>query len=442
MLAAFSEANRIDSTSPKFLREFMINIFRERNPKSFPRPRFTLRGMLFFVATVAVPLSLIMSARRESNIQRDIAHKLQETGAANHVIFGHPYAQVGQEGESFLENLYWRISGAVVGKRPAIALIESEIGDLEGISRFSNLQSLRIKKEANVRDISPLVNLKKLKILVIEGPEVQNWSPLFSITSVQALNCEDIRVPTSLSAISNLQSLSGLTLADCPGITTLAGIENAATLRSLYLRNVGISEIEPAARLKGLVSLWLINLPIEDIQPIAQLSQLEYLRVIEARVRDWSPVFELSKLKELTCGFVNTETDISPISNLSSLRELRFVQCPGISDIGGIEQLTCLSRLVLQGTKVSNVTPIAHVASLTHLELVDQPTTDLQSLFALSRLKSLNISGTSVTNDIITIRKFTNLERLYVNVGQLTDAELDTLRSLRPVLSVLQKKNP
>ena len=149
----------------------------------------------------------------------------------------------------------------------------------------------------------------------------------------------------------------GLTRLSCPNagiqddaITSLKGLEHATNLQTLNLRYHRISSVSTLA---GLTNLRTLNLSQNLISSISPLSSLTNLKSLDVHGN-----FGLSSL--------------SAVSGMSELETLilRWNEVSSISALSGLENL---KKVVLFACKVRDISPLAGLTHLNHLDLRENP---------------------------------------------------------------------
>jgi len=133
-------------------------------------------------------------------------------------------------------------------------------------------------------------------------------------------------------------------------IADLKGLEYAANLQVLGLRDNQISDLTPLAGLTHLESLNLSMNQIRDLTPLAGLHSLKTLDVHD------NPMIE----------------DLSPVATLASL-ETFIIRFDSASDISALADLHHLKHLDLSGNRISNLSPVAELTSLAYLDVRYNP---------------------------------------------------------------------
>ena len=104
-------------------------------------------------------------------------------------------------------------------------------------------------------------------------------------------------------------------------------------------------------------------------------------------------------------------TDLTGLGHAHNLRSLMLVY-NNISDLTPISDLR-LDDLWLWGNLVANLSPLANMRSLTHLDLGYNRISDISPLEKLTRLKWLELQGNQIT-DVTPLAGLTSLEKLWI----------------------------
>ena len=108
-------------------------------------------------------------------------------------------------------------------------------------------------------------------------------------------------------------------------------------------------------------------------------------------------------------GFKHLATLPPDIANLTALNSLGL-NGTQVSDVSPLAGLTTLTSLVLVGTQVSDIAPLAGLTALRHLALLITKVSDIAPLAGLTALTDLYLSGTQVS-DLSPLLKLTQLEK-------------------------------
>ena len=148
---------------------------------------------------------------------------------------------------------------------------------------------------ARLSDISLLAQLTRLERLDLRDNHVSDLEPLAALHRLEGLDLRDNRLQVDdLSALGGLQQLQQLNLRNS-GVSGLGGIETLRNLVHLNLHsNPQIKSIAPLAGLPRLQTLILRNVPIgEQLELIETLPTLQRLNIRNCGVTNLRPLARL-----------------------------------------------------------------------------------------------------------------------------------------------------
>ncbi len=124
--------------------------------------------------------------------------------------------------------------------------------------------------------------------------------------------------PADLAALTELD-------ASYKNIESVAGLEHATALTTLYLRGNAITDVQPLASLTNLHTLSLWGNKVADASPLASLISLRKLDMWGNEITDVSPLARLTNLQWIQLGD-NAITDVSPLASLTNLQWLGVME--------------------------------------------------------------------------------------------------------------------
>lgn len=150
----------------------------------------------------------------------------------------------------------------------------NNVEDISVVSGLSNLQRLSIR-DNGVWDISPVADLNELEVLDFTDNYVYDLSAVSRLTSLKELRFGGNEV-VDVSALVNLTSLSVLRFSD-NHVSNLAPLMNLTHLTALRFSDNEVSSINVLSGMTELRELWFYNNNVEDINALSGLTELEYL---------------------------------------------------------------------------------------------------------------------------------------------------------------------
>lgn len=188
-------------------------------------------------------------------------------------------------------------------------------------------------------DIVPLRHMTNLEVLSLGGNQISDLTPL-----------------------SNLVSLTELSLHDNVRISDLTPLSNLTKLTILNLYFNQISNLTPLSGLANLEQLVLNGNQIIDLKPLSVLAKLESLSLSENRISDLSPLSGLTNLNVLSLS-LNQINDLTPLAGLTKLTRLNLHKNQ-INDLKPLSGLTNLSHLSLSENQIDDWSPVEHVSAI------------------------------------------------------------------------------
>ncbi len=157
----------------------------------------------------------------------------------------------------------WRLK-QVRRERATLTSVEKLGGDVSDRSWFSGRVGRVHLDNWQVSDLSPLVELKNLKVLRLASTQMSDLSPLAELKNLKELGLANALL-SDLSPLAELKNLEGLWLAktQVSDLSTLVELKN---LERLWLVNMLVSDLSTLAELKNLEWLWLHNTQVSDEQ--------------------------------------------------------------------------------------------------------------------------------------------------------------------------------
>ena len=198
-------------------------------------------------------------------------------------------------------------------------------------------------------------------------------------------------------------------------ITSLDGIQQFPNLETIDMGNKG-TKIKDLSPIRNLVHLKRIEIPNSEIDDTAYLVFLDNVTLLNLRgnhITDMRYIPYMSGLSTLALDFQspNFITDISPFNNMR----------------GGI------SKLSLQGNKITDISPLANFNNLEYLTIQDNRIGSIAPLANKPHLTEINMS-VNLISDISPLNSNRNLTTIYADFNKISSIEpLDNMTEVRVV---------
>lgn len=164
--------------------------------------------------------------------------------------------------------------------------------------------------------------------------------------------------------------------------------------------------------------------------PKSQLNdQIKIVNLLSTPITDISALANLPQLAELIIEGTRVD-DLSQIAEVRSLRVLNAGHTP-IKALPNLSSLKGLKILKLWGTKITDVSAIEVLENLEELDIAGTQVNDISSLRSLKRLKILDIRSTAV-RDLKPVSHLRHLQVLHMEKTPITSIRaLEGLQNLR-----------
>ena len=320
-------------------------------------------------------------------------------------------AVVGLETETFLERVRENTGLQNVG----LLALEGENGSVKRDTWTSSFRDV-----ISALDYPALVGEPPVVTQpdVIPGRHVQFPDPNLRAAVAEALG-KSINAPITVEEMEGLIGKFDLKRRD---IRDLTGIQFATNLSLLDVAKNQIVDLSPVAGLVRLDSLSIYSNPISDFSPIKGLKNLRALELSVPPRANLSPIFGFIK------GFTNLEhlringtsvSDLSPISGLINLESLNF-DGTNVSDLSPLAGLIKLKSITSWGSPITDLSPLVRLTGLEHIDICGAELSDVTPLARLTNLNELYLRSNGIS-DLSPIAGLTGLNRLELSWNRISD---------------------
>ncbi|EOA15304.1 hypothetical protein CARUB_v100257481mg, partial [Capsella rubella] len=283
--------------------------------------------------------------------------------------------------------------------------------------------------------------LKKLEVLGLFEPTLDPLIPSFA-DHLELLRVLVIRDCDLLTSIEELKALTKLNALEVSGASSLEGISPEFFKSFLELQSLHLSELKITSSPPSISQLTKLHcLIIKDCPLLKDLPNIQELKELE--------VIDISGARGLKTCFDNTDSankDKSKNKNFYLLKKLQLLdfsesqieRLPIFQDSAVGEKLHSLTRLLLRNC--SKLRRLPSLKPLSGLQILDlSGTTSLVEMLEVCfedkhELKSLDLSGTNLSELATTIEELTSLNELLLrdcinldtipNIQKLTNLEV------------------
>ena len=290
-----------------------------------------------------------------------------------------------------------------------------------------------------ISDLSALTVCKSLKKLDITGNSVSDLTPLMDLPALEWLSFKDNLV-TDLRPLMGMRSLRYIN-AEGNGITGTAALASLSDLGELYL---AFNQLSDLSGLSGLVNLRVLGLEStgltdESLELLAGMSSLDVLRIhdnpalsgnavdaLEAKLRGCK-VQHSDLLYFIDFGGESFREDVTEISLFGR----------GISEIDQVLKFKKLESLDLGANNIENIYILQYLnAPLRELRLGNNLIEDGTPLMYLRSLEVLDLSGNRLTS-VSPIKQIPTLTWLKLTGNPLSEEQIEELRAALPDCEII-----
>lgn len=264
--------------------------------------------------------------------------------------------------------------------------------DLTPLKDLKKLKLLRLSHNA-IKDLTPLKDLTELEKLYISHNQIEDVSPLNNLTNLTQLDFAKNKVE-EISAIKNLVKLDTFDIIGNK-IEDISVVKNFPELKFFNAKENKIKDISVLKNNSKLEALYLNQNQIENVDVINNLTKLVDLGLSENKITDFD-FSKLANLKELQLS-ENSIIDITSLAKLSKLEQLRF----GKNKVKSLEALKDLKELQIldaSENQIEDLTPIKNLTKLYNLDVHSNPIKDISVAKDLKELGDVNVSETQITD--------------------------------------------
>lgn len=295
-----------------------------------------------------------------------------------------------------------------------------EFNSIKGIEAAKNLETLTISgnpddSSKSFKDVTPLKNLKKLKLLRLSHNAIKDLTPLKDLSGLEKLYISHNQIE-DVSILNNLKDLKSLDVS-VNKVNNISVLKDLTNVENLDIRNNEISDISVTKNYKKLNWLMANNNKIKEISSLRDNKELNYLDLENNQIEDVSSITNLSKLETLNLNNNKiTKIDASKLTNLTEL----YIAQNGLESIDSISKLTKLNDVNLSGNKLTSVEALKDLTGLEMLNLSKNQIKDITPLKNLAKLYNLDVHSNPI-KDISVANDLKSLSDVDVSETQITD---------------------
>jgi len=283
-----------------------------------------------------------------------------------------------------------------------------------------------------ISDISPLIKLKNMKILFINGNRI-DFNQIYQFKEKRpdvkffinhvVIKEEKCYYKSNICRFVKDKDIPGINIGRIDSIDDVKGLGNYDNLYGLEIWEL----LSPRGleRLTNLKALLIFNAHFNEIIELGRLKDLDVLVFIEPyEICDLSPLNNLSNPQYLILGGYPDicGTLIEKIEGFENMKRLKFLMMAFccLKEIKGLENLENLEFLDISENNISKIEGLENLKNLKDLEIEFNEISTIQGLENLHDLTQLNLSHNQIST-IEGLESLRNLKIIYLYENILSD---------------------
>ncbi|WP_083588291.1 NEAT domain-containing protein [Bacillus albus] len=273
-------------------------------------------------------------------------------------------------------------------------LAKNELENIEPLSRLSTVQSLNLE-ENYISDITPLSQLTGLYDLKLGSNEIRDVRPVQELgkrmyidVQRQKIFLDDVEKDKEVKIpIYNLQGepLDTIQLKNGDGIVNNGSVKWSTTGEKTYEFRLDIKPEENRIKFNGTV----IQNVVERLDEIKEDNEQKENVILDKTLQQH---INKESLGRENLNALITKEDLSQIKNLEIFKE----KGKDIKDITGLEYMTNLEKLTLEGVGLKNIEFISNLEKLNDVNVSHNQIEDISPLTSLKNLQWLNLADNHI----------------------------------------------
>ncbi|MFY4671005.1 NEAT domain-containing protein [Bacillus anthracis] len=303
-----------------------------------------------------------------------------------------------------------------------LGLSKNELVDLTPLSKLSGLQKLNLE-ENFISDITPLSQLTSLYDLKLGSNEIRDVRPVQELgkrmyidIQRQKIFLEDVEKDKEVKIpIYNLQGepIDTIQLNSEDGIVNNGSVKWGTTGEKTYEFMLDIKPEENRIKFNGTV----IQNVVERLDEIKEDNEQKESVILDKALQQHINKENLGR-ENLNAPI--TKEDLLQIKKLEILKEKEKEKGKEIKDITGLEYMTNLEKLTLEGVGLKNLEFISNLEKLNDVNVSHNQIEDITPLSALKNLQWLNLADNHI-KDVSVLGSMLDLLSLKLSGNEIRD---------------------
>ncbi|TNP18244.1 LPXTG cell wall anchor domain-containing protein [Bacillus tropicus] len=309
----------------------------------------------------------------------------------------------------------------------------NKINNVESISKMSNLIELEIS-DSEIKDISPLSQLGNLQMLNLEENYISDISPLSTLTNLQEVNLganeiSDVRPAEELGKRISIDIQRQKIFLNEASVDEEIKIP-VYNLKGEPLQNINLQS-EGATLNNGFIKwnspgekIYEFKLDTNSTESKIRFNGTVIQNIVEKQKESQNVILDKTLQQHINKENLGRENLNAPITkeDLLQIKKIEIFKEKGneIKDITGLEYMTNLEKLTLEGVGLKNIEFISNLKQLNNVNVSHNQIEDITPLSSLENLQWLNLTGNRI-KDVSVLGSMLDLLSLKLAENEIRD---------------------
>ncbi|MED2756523.1 NEAT domain-containing protein [Bacillus thuringiensis] len=312
----------------------------------------------------------------------------------------------------------------------------NKINNVESISKMSNLIELEIS-DSEIKDISSLSQLGNLQVLNLEENYISDVSPLSTLTNLHEINLGANEI-SDVRPVEELGKRISIDIQRQKIFLNEASVDEEIkipvyNLKGEPLQNINLQS-EGATLNNGFIKwnspgekIYEFKLDTNSTESKIRFNGTVIQNIVEKQKESQNVILDKTLQQHINKENLGRENVNAPITkeDLLQIKKLEILKEKGneikdIKDITGLEYMTNLEKLTLEGVGLKNIEFISNLKQLNNVNVSHNQIEDITPLSSLENLQWLNLADNHI-KDLTVIGSMLNLFSLNLAGNEIRD---------------------
>ncbi|HHK5554014.1 leucine-rich repeat domain-containing protein [Bacillus tropicus] len=309
----------------------------------------------------------------------------------------------------------------------------NKINNVESISKMSNLIELEIS-DSEIKDISPLSQLGNLQMLNLEENYISDISPLSTLTNLHEVNLGANEI-SDVRPVEELGKRISIDIQRQKIFLNEASVDEEIkipvyNLKGEPLQNINLQS-EGATLNNGFIKwnspgekIYEFKLDTNSTESKIRFNGTVIQNIVEKQKESQNVILDKTLQQHINKENLGRENVNAPITkeDLLQIKKLEIFKEKGneIKDITGLEYMTNLEKLTLEGVGLKNIEFISNLKQLNNVNVSHNQIEDITPLSSLENLQWLNLTGNRI-KDVSVLGSMLDLLSLKLAENEIRD---------------------